>query len=411
LVFGAGIPSSASQVCATSITRTTYTWVILPSGQKFADIGTFVIRIDYCTDGKKISNDPPPTVKSTFIAASGVEVSSELIAKEKGFQANQSIFYAKGKFNITYKDSSDSTPETRIAFANASVTATGATANRPPSGQRTVGVSDVVVSEPQIPEVANAVFRVRLSKAADAQVRVPYHTEPGSATSPADFQETSGTAVIPAGSTFKSVRVPINTDADQEPNEQFSLILGAPSGPAVLSTNASGVATILPPQPRVYARSDIGDPWSDAAGNTGRAVLTYGHLGCPSLDSVSHCQGGSWVPVAAGRAGAPYIWKSKKESPAEASGGTANPPLVFEKKFSISTAREVTIEIAGDDTFTIYLNGTLVASASGTFTSPATYTAMTQGNVNVLRIEGSNMAGSSNPDENPAGLAYEVSTR
>ncbi len=94
---------------------------------------------------------------------------------------------------------------------------------------------------------ASAVFTVTLAGPADVQVRVNYTTVNGTATAGSDYVASSGTLTFPAGTTTRTVSVPLVTDAVHEANESFHLDLSAPV--AADLGDARGTATILDDDP------------------------------------------------------------------------------------------------------------------------------------------------------------------
>jgi hypothetical protein len=88
-----------------------------------------------------------------------------------------------------------------------------------------------------------AVFRIRLlGSSAVGNVTVRYTTNPGTATSPADYTHTTGTAVFAPKQTEVFVNVPIVNDIDCEGDEQFTLRLSNPTGGNIFDN--TGVGTI-----------------------------------------------------------------------------------------------------------------------------------------------------------------------
>ena len=87
-----------------------------------------------------------------------------------------------------------------------------------------------------------AAFTVTLSGASALSVLVSYRTQPGTATSPADFTSTTGTLTFAGGTTRQTIQVPIVADAAVEPPETFTVELDSPVN-AVIETSV-GTATI-----------------------------------------------------------------------------------------------------------------------------------------------------------------------
>ena len=103
-----------------------------------------------------------------------------------------------------------------------------------------VSVADVQVDE----TAGHATFAVTLSQPALGTVSVGYSAVPGSATSGADFEPTSGRATFAAGATTATVSVPLSDDAVDEANEEFLLRLSDPSLSIVVE-DGIGIATVV----------------------------------------------------------------------------------------------------------------------------------------------------------------------
>ena len=89
----------------------------------------------------------------------------------------------------------------------------------------------------------NAVLTVTRSGSTAGTTNVNYATNPGTATSPADFTTGSGTLVFAPGVTTQTITVPIATDALDETNETFSVSLSAVSN-STLSASSSTITII-----------------------------------------------------------------------------------------------------------------------------------------------------------------------
>jgi hypothetical protein len=85
-------------------------------------------------------------------------------------------------------------------------------------------------------------FTVRLSAAGGRDVTVNYATADGSARAGQDYNATSGTLTIPAGSTTRTVRVRVREDSLDEPSETLRLNLASPSGATI--SDGTGTGTI-----------------------------------------------------------------------------------------------------------------------------------------------------------------------
>ena len=88
----------------------------------------------------------------------------------------------------------------------------------------TVSINDVTVTEGNGGTV-NATFTLTLNLPSGRNLSVDYATADGTATAPADYQATSGTATFTAGQTSQQVTVLVNGDVLDEANETFTLNL------------------------------------------------------------------------------------------------------------------------------------------------------------------------------------------
>ncbi len=86
-------------------------------------------------------------------------------------------------------------------------------------------------------------FTVTLSAASASNVTVSYTTSAGTATSGADYTETSGSFTIPAGITSKNLMVVVKGDSSVESSETITLTLSNPSGAALQRGTATGTIT------------------------------------------------------------------------------------------------------------------------------------------------------------------------
>ncbi|MCF6263131.1 MAG: hypothetical protein L3J24_06040 [Xanthomonadales bacterium] len=91
-----------------------------------------------------------------------------------------------------------------------------------------------------------ATFTVTLDTAVDGGFTVDYSTADGSATAPGDYTAASSTLsfVGNLGET-QTLAVSVIGDSDFEPDETYTVSLGAPSNPAVSATDGSGLGTIV----------------------------------------------------------------------------------------------------------------------------------------------------------------------
>jgi hypothetical protein len=102
-----------------------------------------------------------------------------------------------------------------------------------------------------VPENAGtAMVDVGLSGAAAGTVTVDYATADGTAAAGSDYGANANTLSFAPGDTVETISIPITNDADDEPDESFSLSLSNPSG-ASLGAQASTTVTIVDDDPPV----------------------------------------------------------------------------------------------------------------------------------------------------------------
>ena len=99
----------------------------------------------------------------------------------------------------------------------------------------------------------SAVFTVRLSAASGQVVTVDYATADGTAAAPADYTATAGSLSFPAGTTTRTVTVPVVGDLLDEANETFLVRLSNPAGALLGDAQATG--TIVDDDPPPSSRS------------------------------------------------------------------------------------------------------------------------------------------------------------
>ena len=142
---------------------------------------------------------------------------------------------------------------------------------------------------------SSAVFDVTLSESNTQSVTVVYQTANGTASAGADYTATSGTLTFPPGTTARTVAVPVVTDALDEDDETFSLVL---SGPFNATLGGNGTATILDDDaaPSLSAADCLG---LEGTGGNGSCTLTA------SLSAVSGKQVTVAYATLDGTAGSP----------------------------------------------------------------------------------------------------------
>jgi uncharacterized repeat protein (TIGR01451 family) len=106
-----------------------------------------------------------------------------------------------------------------------------------------IRINDVSVVEGDPPTLTPATFTVSLTAPSSDAVSVGYATNPGTASSPADFVATSGTATFAPGQTTAAVTVQVKGDLIDEPDETFSVVLSGATNSVI--TDGTGVGTIV----------------------------------------------------------------------------------------------------------------------------------------------------------------------
>ena len=83
-------------------------------------------------------------------------------------------------------------------------------------------------------------FAVRLDAESGRTVTVQYRTADGSATAGTDYTAVNGTLTFRAGTTLRTVAVPITDDGLDEPEEEFTVTLGAAANATVATATGTG---------------------------------------------------------------------------------------------------------------------------------------------------------------------------
>ncbi|MEX1008308.1 MAG: Calx-beta domain-containing protein [Acidimicrobiia bacterium] len=142
----------------------------------------------------------------------------------------------------------------------------------------TLAISDVAANEGQA-GTSTFSFTVALSGSARGTISVTYATSSGSATSPGDFTDRSGTLVLSKRQRTARVNVSVVGDTTVEADEQFSVRLSNAAGATI--ARAVGVGTILnddvtplPGDPVIAAAGDIACDPTSSAYNGGQGTAT-----------------------------------------------------------------------------------------------------------------------------------------
>lgn len=141
-----------------------------------------------------------------------------------------------------------------------------------------ITVHDASVTEGDSDDSVELVFPVTFDAASSQAVSVDYTTTPDTAsegaTSPADYQDATGTLTVPAGETTATIAVTINPDDIDETDETFTLTLSDPTGDATLA-DATATGTIHDDDGAVVLKiADVVQAEGDPAGLD--ATTTFG---------------------------------------------------------------------------------------------------------------------------------------
>ena len=102
-----------------------------------------------------------------------------------------------------------------------------------------LSIADTTVTEGDT-GTADAVFRVTLTPAAGATVRVSWATADRTATAGSDYRAASGRLTFRAGQTTQRITVLVLGDLLSEPDEQFTVTLRSPSNATLADATATG---------------------------------------------------------------------------------------------------------------------------------------------------------------------------
>ena len=135
--------------------------------------------------------------------------------------------------------------------------------------QKNVSIADATIIEGNA-GTTNLQFTVTLSSVSTQDVSVLFSTVSGTATAGTDFQTTSGTAIIPAGSLTATVSVPVIGDTTFELDETFTVAIVS-TGDVIVS-DGTGTGTIQNDDAAPIA--GIGDV-SQAEGQAGSSQFVF----------------------------------------------------------------------------------------------------------------------------------------
>ncbi len=103
-----------------------------------------------------------------------------------------------------------------------------------------ISIDDVSVTEGNV-GTTNAVFSVKLSSASVLTVAVNYFTANSSAAAGSDYQSKSGSLIFSPGVTNLPLSIVVNGDTTTEPDEDFMVVLSAPSNATLSKSQGTGI--------------------------------------------------------------------------------------------------------------------------------------------------------------------------
>ncbi|MEI4235188.1 Calx-beta domain-containing protein, partial [Roseovarius sp. D22-M7] len=141
------------------------------------------------------------------------------------------------------------------------------------------GVSLFVIPTYAFENSGEAVFAVHLSRPLENDITLSYSTSDGTAVAGDDYTATSGTVTFLAGQTEAAVRVPILSDALDEPDETFALTFVPTTEIANGSDGATAIGTIVEGGPIVEPVATVSlsvSPASAPEGDSGpQTAVTF----------------------------------------------------------------------------------------------------------------------------------------
>ena len=230
----------------------------------YSSAGTFTPKAtleDALGQSKALTGSTVTTVSPLEAACSGSPTSAERI-QTVTWTATASG--GTGTYTFNWTGDATGTPQSVSASYTTSGTKTGTVAVTS-NGQSTsvscsvnvldplsISINDVTVAEGDS-GTTNATFTVSLSRTSNVAVTLNFTTQDGTATAGSDYNSTSGTLTIPAGSTSGTITVQVIGDTDVESDKTFKVKLSNPSTHSTI-TDDEGVGTIqnddvAPPPP------------------------------------------------------------------------------------------------------------------------------------------------------------------
>jgi ELWxxDGT repeat protein len=217
---------------STGTKNATFTVTLTPASGRTVTVayatadGTAVADSDYQTTAGSLNFTPGQLTKTIAVPIVGdtADELNETFFVNLAVPVNATFSDAQGKGTIT---DDDNTPSLTI--------------------------NDVAVIEGGDPETGGgqAVFTVSLSAASRRTVTVKFATATGTATTPADYQSTTGTLTFDPGDTMKTVTVPVFSDGLDEPDESYSVKLSTAVNATIADTAGLGTIQDADPPPTV----------------------------------------------------------------------------------------------------------------------------------------------------------------
>ncbi|HEV8632454.1 MAG TPA: Calx-beta domain-containing protein, partial [Thermoanaerobaculia bacterium] len=183
---------------------------------------------------------------------------------------------------------------------------------------------------------------VNLSIASDRTVTVAYTTVAGTAETPGDFTTTSGTLSFPAGTTQKTISVPIGGESLEEVTETFLVRLSDPQNAELGDPEAT--VTLLDDDGPVLSIADV----SVYEGNAGTRQAVFTVTSARALGDVVWFDDA--VPAGAGLAGDGESWTWVSTNPPPFSGSLSHQSALvsgFHQHFFTGASSTLTVN-AGD---------------------------------------------------------------
>ena len=207
------------------------------------DAGTDTVTIDYATaDGTATAGSDYTETSGTLTFAAGTtsQTISVPIADDSENESDET-------FTVTLSNPTGATLETSSA--------TGTIANRTVTAPPSASISSAgTATEGTDTSIA---FTVTLDRATTATVTIDYATANGTASAGSDYTSTSGTLTFAAGTTTRTITVPIADDAVNESDETFTVTLSNPSGATLGTSSASATITNRYVQPLTASFANV----------------------------------------------------------------------------------------------------------------------------------------------------------